>query len=153
MIYRVGSQSYALRVERPSPSEILGLVILIVIVAGGLFVLVYLRTVGMVRALSLFKRICCRERGPSLNRRFNSGSGAEVSELRRIERALKLRIERKKIEYNQLVRQRRCRENNLPSRTLTAMPGEYSQQTCFGAIGVALSRGIYDAIRPTATKR
>ena len=24
---------------------------------------------------------------------------------------------------------------------------------CFGAIGVTLSRGIYDAIRPTATKR
>ncbi len=24
---------------------------------------------------------------------------------------------------------------------------------CFGAIGIALSRGIYDAIRPTATKR
>jgi hypothetical protein len=47
-----------------------------------------------------------------------------VSELRRIERALKLRIERKKIEYNHLVRQWRCRENNLPSRTLTAMPGD-----------------------------
>ena len=30
----------------------------------------------------------------------------------------------KKIEYNHLVRQRRCRENNPPSRTLTAMPGE-----------------------------
>lgn len=51
-------------------------------------------------------------------------SGAEVSERRRIEPALKLRIERKKIEYNHRVRQRRCRENNLPSRTLTAMPGE-----------------------------
>jgi hypothetical protein len=56
-------------------------------------------------------------------------SGAEASELRRIERALKLRIERKKTEYNHLVRQRRCRENNLPLRTLTAVPGEYSQQT------------------------
>jgi hypothetical protein len=51
-------------------------------------------------------------------------SGAEVSELRRIKRVLKLRNERKKIEYNHLVRQRRCRENNLPFRTLTAMPGE-----------------------------
>ncbi|PYX11546.1 MAG: hypothetical protein DMG84_23720 [Acidobacteria bacterium] len=47
---------------------------------------------------------------------FTLVSGAEVSELRRIERALKLRIERKKIEYNRLVRQRRCRENNLPER-------------------------------------
>ena len=51
-------------------------------------------------------------------------SGARVSELRRIERALRLRIERKKIEYYHLVRQGRCRENNLLSRTLTAMPGE-----------------------------
>src|SRR5713101_5741472 len=56
-------------------------------------------------------------------------SGARVSELRRIERALRLRIERKKIEYNHLVRQWRCRENNLPSRTLTAMPGEVFTQT------------------------
>src|ERR1035438_4566154 len=55
--------------------------------------------------------------------------GARVSELRRIERALRLRIERKKIEYNHLVRQWRCRENNLPLRTLTAVPGKYSQQT------------------------
>jgi ATP-dependent RNA helicase RhlE len=51
-------------------------------------------------------------------------SGAEVSELRQIERILKLRIERKKIEGNNLVHQARCRENSLPSRTLTAMPGE-----------------------------
>jgi len=51
-------------------------------------------------------------------------SGAEVSELRRIKRVLKLRIERKKIEYNHLVRQRRCGKNNLPSRTLTAMPSD-----------------------------
>ena len=28
------------------------------------------------------------------------------------------------IEERPLVHQRRCRENNLPSRTLTAMPGE-----------------------------
>jgi len=40
----------------------------------------------------------------------------EVSELRRIEWALKLRIERKKIEYNHIVHQPRCRrDNNLPS--------------------------------------
>ena len=51
-------------------------------------------------------------------------SGAEVSGLWRIKRVLKLRIERKKIEYNHLVGQRRCGQNSLPSRTLTAMPGD-----------------------------
>jgi hypothetical protein len=56
------------------------------------------------------------------------------------------------IEERPLVRQRRSRENNLPSRPLRAMPVEVFTH-CFGAIGVALSRGIYDAIRPTATKR
>ena len=52
-----------------------------------------------------------------------------MGHLRRIERARKLRIERKKIEYNHLVRQPPCPENNLPSRTLTAMPGEVFTQT------------------------
>ena len=51
-----------------------------------------------------------------------------------------------------LVRQWRSRENNLRSRPLTAMPVEVFTH-CFSAIGEALSRGIYDAIRPTATKR
>ena len=69
-------------------------------------------------------------------------SGAEVSEFRRIERALRLRIKRKKTEYNHLVRQWRCRENNLPSRTLHSDAGRGIHNShCFGAIGVALSRG------------
>ena len=69
-------------------------------------------------------------------------SGAEVSEFRRIERALRLRIKRKKTEYNHLVRQWRCRENNLPSRTLHSDAGRGIHTShCFGAIGVALSRG------------
>jgi hypothetical protein len=36
---------------------------------------------------------------------------------------LRLRIKRKKTEYNHLVRQWRCRENNLPSRTLHSDAG------------------------------
>ena len=51
-------------------------------------------------------------------------SGAEVLELRQIERALKLRIERKQIEGGSFVRPPRCRQNSLASRTLTEMPGE-----------------------------
>jgi ATP-dependent RNA helicase RhlE len=51
-------------------------------------------------------------------------SGAEVLELRQIERALKLRIERKQIESGNFVRPPRCRQNSLASRTLTEMPGE-----------------------------
>jgi len=58
------------------------------------------------------------------------------------------------IEERPLVYQRRCRENNLPSRTLHSDAGRgIHNRHCFGAIGVALSRGIYDAIRPTAKKR
>ncbi len=38
---RVESHSYTLRVERPSPAEILGLVIVIVILAAGLFIVVH----------------------------------------------------------------------------------------------------------------
>ena len=49
-------------------------------------------------------------------------SGAEVFELRSIERALKLRIERKEIALgDRIVSKSR---NTLPSRTLTALPGE-----------------------------
>lgn len=51
-------------------------------------------------------------------------SGAEVLELRQIERALKLRIERKQIEGSNFIRPPRCRQNSLASRTLTEMPGE-----------------------------
>jgi len=50
-------------------------------------------------------------------------SGAEVVELRHIERALKLRIERKTIEENGFVRPVRA-ASLLRSRTLTPMPGE-----------------------------
>ena len=61
----------------------------------------------------------CRRSGRAEARGLAStlASGARVSELRRIERALRLRIERKKIEYNHLVRQWRCRETIfLPER-------------------------------------
>lgn len=49
-------------------------------------------------------------------------AGKEVAELRQIERALKLRIVRKTIENHTYVRPER--ESELPSRTLTALPGE-----------------------------
>jgi ATP-dependent RNA helicase RhlE len=53
-------------------------------------------------------------------------SGAEVLDLRNIERTLKLRIERKQVNasasYNDLPK--RLIENTLASRTLTALPGE-----------------------------
>jgi len=53
-------------------------------------------------------------------------SGAEVLDLRNIERTLKLRIERKQVNasasYNDLPK--RMIENTLASRTLTALPGE-----------------------------
>ena len=53
-------------------------------------------------------------------------SGAEVLDLRNIERTLKLRIERKQVNtsasYNELPK--RLIENTLASRTLTALPGE-----------------------------
>lgn len=49
-------------------------------------------------------------------------SGAEVFELRSIERALKLRITRKEIAPGEMIVAKR--RNTLPSRTLTAMPGE-----------------------------
>jgi ATP-dependent RNA helicase RhlE len=54
-------------------------------------------------------------------------SGAEVSELRQIERALKLRIERKRInsrETEQMSRQAPARRDTLAGRTLVEMPGE-----------------------------
>jgi ATP-dependent RNA helicase RhlE len=49
-------------------------------------------------------------------------SGAEVFELRSIERALKLRIPRKEIAPGDMIIAKHS--NTLPSRTLTAMPGE-----------------------------
>jgi ATP-dependent RNA helicase RhlE len=51
-------------------------------------------------------------------------SGAELADLRQIERVLKLRIERKTIEENGFVRPARVSANTLRSRTLTPMPGE-----------------------------
>jgi hypothetical protein len=47
-----------------------------------------------------------------------------VTELRQIERALKLRIERKQVGQNSFVPPPRNRESELASRTLTALPGE-----------------------------
>jgi len=54
-------------------------------------------------------------------------SGAEVSELRQIERALKLRIERKQISSKEAEvtnRQAPARRDTLAGRTLRALPGE-----------------------------
>ena len=51
-------------------------------------------------------------------------AGAEVLELRQIERSLQLRIERKQIETETAGPPRRIIQNTLVSRTLTALPGE-----------------------------
>ena len=51
-------------------------------------------------------------------------AGAEVLELRHIERSLQLRIERKQIETETAGPPRRIIQNTLVSRTLTALPGE-----------------------------
>ena len=51
-------------------------------------------------------------------------TGVEVLELRNIERALKLRIERKQMDGSVAAQPRRPIENTLASRTLTALPGE-----------------------------
>jgi ATP-dependent RNA helicase RhlE len=51
-------------------------------------------------------------------------SGAEVIELRNIERTLKLRIERLQLDPSGDERPRRIVQNTLASRTLTALPGE-----------------------------
>jgi ATP-dependent RNA helicase RhlE len=51
-------------------------------------------------------------------------TGAEVLELRQIERALKLRIERKQVDASGAEQPRRAVQNTLASRTLTALPGE-----------------------------
>jgi ATP-dependent RNA helicase RhlE len=50
-------------------------------------------------------------------------AGAEVMELRQIERTLKLKIERARLETSTL-EARRIIQNTLASRTLTALPGE-----------------------------
>jgi ATP-dependent RNA helicase RhlE len=51
-------------------------------------------------------------------------TGAEVLELRRIERTLQLRMERTQVDRSAPERSRRVIENTLASRTLTALPGE-----------------------------
>jgi len=51
-------------------------------------------------------------------------AGAEVLELRNIERTLKLRIERKQLDASALEQPTRFVENTLATRTLTALPGE-----------------------------
>jgi ATP-dependent RNA helicase RhlE len=51
-------------------------------------------------------------------------SGGEVIELRNIERALKLHIERKQIDWANAGRSEHVVQNTLASRTLTKLPGE-----------------------------
>jgi ATP-dependent RNA helicase RhlE len=51
-------------------------------------------------------------------------SGGEVIELRHIERALKLRIERKQVDWANAGRSEHVVQNTLASRTLTRLPGE-----------------------------
>jgi ATP-dependent RNA helicase RhlE len=51
-------------------------------------------------------------------------AGAEVLDLRDIERTLKLRIERMQLDPNRAEQPRRVMQNTLVSRTLTALPGE-----------------------------
>ena len=51
-------------------------------------------------------------------------AGAEVLELRQIERALKLKIERRQTDTGMAVPTRPIIQNTLASRTLTALPGE-----------------------------
>jgi len=51
-------------------------------------------------------------------------AGAEVLELRQIERTLQLRIERMQIDAADYEQPRRLIQNTLASRTLTALPGE-----------------------------
>jgi ATP-dependent RNA helicase RhlE len=51
-------------------------------------------------------------------------AGAEVIELRNIERALKLRIERKQVDWSNAEKRQSAVQNTLASRTLTRMPGE-----------------------------
>jgi len=63
-------------------------------------------------------------RAGSLGRASTLVAGAEVLELRHIERALKLRIERMELDPSSPDRPKRIVQNTLASRTLTALPGE-----------------------------
>jgi ATP-dependent RNA helicase RhlE len=51
-------------------------------------------------------------------------AGAEVIELRHIERVLKLRVERKQVDWSNAQRSQHVVQNTLASRTLTRLPGE-----------------------------
>ena len=51
-------------------------------------------------------------------------AGADVMELRNIERTLKLRIERKQMNSNAAEEPKRAVQNTLSTRTLTRLPGE-----------------------------
>jgi len=62
-------------------------------------------------------------RAGSQGRASTLAAGAEVMELRQIERTLKLRIERKQIDGSD-AQPKRAVQNTLASRTLTALPGE-----------------------------
>ena len=63
-------------------------------------------------------------RAGSLGRASTLVAGAEVLELRHIERTLQLRMERKQIDPSAAEQPRRLVQNTLVSRTLTALPGE-----------------------------
>jgi len=63
-------------------------------------------------------------RAGSLGRATSLVAGAEVMELRNIERTLKLRIERMQLNAADATQPRRFVQNTLASRTLTALPGE-----------------------------
>jgi ATP-dependent RNA helicase RhlE len=63
-------------------------------------------------------------RAGCLGRASTLAAGAEVVELRQIERALQLRIERTQIDAVASDRPRRVIQNTLASRTLSALPGE-----------------------------
>src|SRR5262252_655814 len=64
-------------------------------------------------------------RAGSKGRASSLVSGAEIGELRNIERALKLKIARRRADdFESSVGKARLAQNTLPSRTLTALPGE-----------------------------
>ena len=63
-------------------------------------------------------------RAGSLGRASTIAAGPEVLELRQIERALQLRIERTQVNPSEYQGPRRIIQNTLASRTLTALPGE-----------------------------
>ena len=63
-------------------------------------------------------------RAGSQGRASSLVAGAEILELRNIERTLKLRIERKQMDASASGQPIRFVENTLATRTLTALPGE-----------------------------